>query len=158
MNATVRAELEHVEQMALGAASVREELREGALAASGSHAAAALATLVHLGLITPEEDREWRARLRPALGDRIRLARARITRYDDDAVAEPNAEDQARYAYAVCRDLSLSQLAWTHHTAATEEAIADALAADSPDPERVRHACAHGFTDRGKTVVPMRDL
>lgn len=91
------------------------------------------------------------------VGDRIRLARFRITTAGDEAT-EMTTEDQARNAYAVCRDLSLSQLAWSHHTAATEEAITEALAAGAYDPERIRRACRLGFGDRGKPIVEAHNL
>jgi hypothetical protein len=86
-----------------------------------------------------------------------RSADFRITTGGEDA-AGPTTEVQARHAYAVCRDLSLTQLAWSHHTAATEEAITEALAAAAHDPERVRRACRLGIGDRGKPIVEARDV
>jgi hypothetical protein len=56
------------------------------------------------------------------------------------------------------RDLSLSQLAWVHHTAAVESAIADTLAAEAGDAERIRRACELVFADRGKDDLPPRQL
>jgi hypothetical protein len=157
MNLVVRAELEQVEAMALSAAKVDKGYRDEALEHAGAHAAAALATLVHVGLITPEEDREWRERLRPALGDRIRLTRFEIRR-EGEAANQADPEDQARQAYALCRDASLGQLAWSHHTAATEEAVTEALAAGTREPERIRRACRRGFADRGQMQVAIDDL
>lgn len=143
--------------MAQLAANVPETHREEALAHAGAHAAAALATLVHVGLITPEEDREWRERLRPALGNRIRRSRFEI-RTEGEEATEPDAEEQARRAYALCRDLKLGQLAWSYHTAATEHSITAALTAGTCDPDRVARACRRGFADRGKTHVTTDDL
>jgi len=155
--ADVLAELQYVEQRALSAATTGEQHREQALAAVASHASAALATLLHIGLITPDEDTQWRTRLGRVLGDANRLARTTYTIKSGHS-REPTAEDQARSAYSVCRDLSLTHLAWTHHTAASESAIADALANDASDPARVRRACELGFADRGKAVVTPLDL
>lgn len=157
MREEIVAEMEQFEQMAMAAAEAPADLRDEALLLAAARASGALSTLVHLGLISPEEDREWRERLQPVVGDQIRLRRFRITMAGDER-KEPSPADQARHAYGVCRDLSLSHLAWTHHTAATEEAITETLAADTRDPERVRRACKLGFGDRGKSVVQAHDL
>ncbi len=157
MQANVLAELEYVEQRAVGAAATGEQHRERALTAVASHAAAALSTLLHIGLITPEEDAAWRARLGRALGDENRLARTGYT-ITVGGPRTPTAEDQARSAYLACRDLALTHLAWVHHTAANEAAIAEAVAGDAHDPMRVRRACELGFADRGKTHLALPDL
>jgi hypothetical protein len=47
-----------------------------------ANAAGALATLLHLNPTTPEEDAQWRERLQPAFGDRLRLTRWRIAEGD----------------------------------------------------------------------------
>jgi hypothetical protein len=148
MEPGVEAELEQVERSALSAAEAEEERRDEALLVTGCRASAALSTLLHLGLITREEDRAWRERLAPVVGDRVKVNRFHIT----TAGHEPTAEGQARYAYAICRDLTLTQLAWSVHTAATEEAVTDALSGEAADPDRIRRACRRGFEDRGKRV------
>lgn len=61
-------------------------------------------------------------------------------------------------AYTTCRDLSLAHLAWSHHTAASESSITEALAAGADDPERIRRACALGFADRGRDQVKPHEL
>src|SRR4051794_4195817 len=157
MEAIVRGELEQVEQLALSASRTGERRREEARQAAASHASVALTTLLHVGLITRSEEAEWRERLGGALGDPTRLQRRRFSvRIDGDG--QPTAEERARSAYLVCRDLTLGRLAWLHHTAATESAIADALAAEASDPDRTRRACELGFADRGKEAVRPHEL
>jgi hypothetical protein len=155
MEPRVEAELEQVERSALSAAGAPEERREEALLLVGSYASAALSTLLHLGLITREEDREWRERLAPVVGERIKVGRFRITASGPEPT-ERTAKDEATHAYAICRDLTLTQLAWSVHTAATEEVITEALAAEASDPDRIRRACRRGFADRGERIVSGR--
>ncbi|MEA2271930.1 MAG: hypothetical protein QOI98_638, partial [Solirubrobacteraceae bacterium] len=159
MEATVHGELEQVEQLALTASRACEQHREEAVRAAASHASVALATLLHVGLISQAEEGEWRERLGRALGDwkRLALRNFKITLHGNSP-REPTDDERARSAYTACRDLSLSRLAWVHHTGATESAIAEALAVEASDPERVRRACELGFADRGNEQVASHEL
>ena len=157
MEAVVRHELEHIEEMALDAGRANEQHREDAINAAATYASVALSTLLHVGLIAGPEEAAWRERLGLALGDKERLAR-RAYKITVNGARELSETDRAHMAYTACRDLSRTRLAWVHHTAATESAIADALAADASDPERIRQACKYGFADRGQEVVESRDL
>jgi hypothetical protein len=160
MEAIVQCELARVEQLALAAARADERHRQDAVVAAATHAAVALSTLLHVGAITGAEETAWRERIGHALGDGRRLARRgyRITIEDEGAGRERSDAEIAQAAYVTCRDLSLTDLAWAYHTAATESAVAEALAASAGDPARVRRACEHGFADRGKDEVPEREL
>jgi hypothetical protein len=159
MEAIVQGELEQVEQLALTASRATEQHREEAVRAAASHASVTLATLLHVGLICSAEEVEWVERLVRALGDPKRLARRSFTiSRAATSPHEPTADERATAAYSACRDLSLSRLAWAHHTTATESAISDALAAEGSDPERIRRACELGFADRGKDEVPSHHL
>lgn len=159
MDLTVQSELEHVEQMAVTAARTGERHRDEAVGAAAAHASIALATLLHVGMLTRAEEADWRERLGTALGDPKRLAlRGYTITVQGGPQRERTIEERARSAYSACQGLSLTQLAWAHHTAATESAIADALAADASDPERVRRACALGFADRGKEQVTQHEF
>jgi len=72
MDETVTAELEALEELCRAATRNRpapDDAHTWLLA----YACGALATLLHLGLITPDEDARWRGRLQPAFGDDLRL-------------------------------------------------------------------------------------
>src|SRR3954468_10518257 len=142
MEPIVRLELEQVERQALTASRASQQHREMAIRAAASHASIALRTLLHVGLISREEDAEWRERLGTALGDATTLQRGGFHIQVNGASERPATDDQrAAAAYTSCRDLDLALLAWVHHCAATEPAIIDALAAQAIDPERIRRAC-----------------
>jgi hypothetical protein len=159
MDAVIEAELQELERLSQQAAR-NERLPQDVRDHLVGYAYGTLATLLHPGLVTRQKDAEWRERLRPALGDALRRSRFRIVR--DDGLATPppplTAEEKARRAYAVCRDLSLTKLAWSLHTGASEHAVVEALAVDAGDAERVRRPCGLGFADRGKRVVEPHDL
>jgi hypothetical protein len=75
-----------------------------------ANAAGALATLLHLNPTTPEEDAQWRERLQPAFGDRLRLTRWRIAEGDRSTEgAAPAPQDGVTHAYALCRNLALTR-------------------------------------------------
>jgi hypothetical protein len=158
MEAIVQGELEEVEQLALTASRAGKQHREEAVRTAASHASVVLATLLHVGLICRAEEIEWLERLGRALADPKRLARRTFTISWAATSHESTADERATAAYSACRDLSLSRLAWVHHTTATESAITDALATEANDPERIRRACELGFADRGKEEVPSHHL
>jgi hypothetical protein len=64
----VGRELEQIEQMA-AAASQATMGRDAVLASTRAYVSGALSTLVHLGLVTPDEDQQWRERLASSLDD-----------------------------------------------------------------------------------------
>lgn len=158
MDDAVAAELEALEELCLGTRNrpPSDDARTWAVA----YACGALATLVHLGLITPEEDARWRERLQPAFGDDARFTRWRISKADasSSAPASPAADDEAARAYAMCRNLTLTQLAWTFHTSADEAAVTSALASGTADSERVIRACRLGFDDRAEQGTVHREV
>jgi hypothetical protein len=158
MEASVEAELERIETWGLQSAH-NPQLPHDARRWVVAYASGALGTLLHLGLITRNEDAEWRERLRRPLGDRLRVSRFRIVKEDGSgAPAPPTLEEEAQHAYSVCPDLSLTDLAWSLHASATEDSVVEALMADAIDPQHFRRACRFGFADRGKSVVEPRDL
>jgi hypothetical protein len=159
MEATVQGELDLVEQLALTASRAGEQHREEAVRAATSHASVALTTMLHVGLVSRAEEGEWRERLGRALGDWKRLERRNFTiTLHGNSPREPTDDERARSAYSACRGLSVSRLAWVHHTAATESVIAEALAVEASDPESVRRACELGFADRGNEPVTSHEL
>ena len=157
MNDAVRAELDQYEQRLRQAAAYPGDIRAQALPVACTQAMAVLATLVHLGLLTRDEDAAWRRSLETVVGDGLRLQTFRISAAGAPERDESD-EDRARYAYGVCRGSSLTHLAWTLHTAADEQAVAEVLAERADDPARIRRACALGFEDNGRDSVPLRDL
>jgi hypothetical protein len=157
MDAAVTAELEALEKLGLEAvrnSRVPADVRARLVA----NVAGALATLLHLGLITPEEDAEWRERLQPVFGEGLRVTRWRIAKDPAAEAAPPAPEAEATHAYAMCRNLTLTELAWSLHTGANEEAVTAALTADAIDAERIARACRRGFDDRRLSVTSQPDL
>jgi hypothetical protein len=149
-------------------AAVRDELdyllayAESAARASPPHAEAlsgvrhsisgAIQTLISLGLLSRSEADEVRARLRESLGaDFGRHRRFSIVKEGDEH-ATPDADARARSAYTMCLMApSLTALARLYDTAATETAIAAAIAEEDPEQrERIERACRLGFEDRGR--------
>jgi hypothetical protein len=159
MDDAVTAELEALEELCL-AATRNRPAPDDASTWLLAYACGALATLLHLGLITPEEDARWRERLQPAFGDDRRLTRWRIGKGDASSSppGPPTADDEAARAYAMCRNLTLTQLAWTLHTAAEETAVTSALALGTADSDRVVRACRLGFDDRVQQVTVHREV
>jgi len=148
----VRAELQQIEEhikvgrraIDAGADLVPQAVERFALGA--------LAVLLHLGCIDRTEEAEWRTRFRERLGEGFERRSFRIS-----AVGKPEraltAHDEAVRAYHACQAQSITHLAWVHHTAAARAAIADALAENTIDPDRVRRAAKAGFADHGKDVL-----
>jgi hypothetical protein len=130
--------------------------RDEAVSAAIAYASAALSTLVHLALLTREEDRESRERMASSLGDAILRREHRITKVGESA--NRTAEQEAQFAYTICRDADLNQLAWSLYTAATVDGVITALTEGAEDPDRVQRACRIGFDDSGKPAVPIREL
>lgn len=85
-------------------------------------------------------------------------ARLKVQRDSSTSAAAMTEAQHAFSVYLQCRDMSLGQLAWLLHSAATQTAIADAFAVQTHDPDRIRRASELGFADRGKASVSPRDL
>jgi hypothetical protein len=148
---SVLAQLEH---LALVAERAGTSGHPQALSCTQAYAAGVVQTLISLGLIDADEAEDWRERLREHLGPEFgRRTKLTIT-------SEHGGEfDAVSFAYTVCRDVSLAALAIQYDTAADAESIAAAIAAEHQDQSaRLLRACRLGFSDRGKPVVPHREL